>query len=113
MTMKRLIARALRRLGWLRYDLLVSPAAQHPGKNAVPPGELCLVMDSGVKKWACMSCPGGCGVQISLSLNPDRRPRWTVETDFWGRPTVFPSVHQHRACSCHFWVKNGLIEWCR
>ena len=111
--MKRLIARALRRFGWLHYDLLVSPVTQHPGKSPVPPGELWLVINSGVKKWACMSCPGGCGVQISLSLNPDRRPRWSVETDFWGRPTLFPSVHQHRACSCHFWVKNGLIEWCR
>ncbi|WCM86070.1 DUF6527 family protein [Acidovorax sp. NCPPB 3859] len=60
-----------------------------------------------------MSCPGGCGVQISLSLNPDRRPRWSVEKDFWGRPTVSPSIHQHRSCSCHFWVKKGLIEWCR
>lgn len=110
--MMRLIARALRRLGWLRYDLLVSPVAQHPGKNAVPPGELWLVIDTGVKKWACMSCPGGCGVQISLSLNPNRRPRWSVDTDFWGRPTISPSVHQYRACACHFWVKNGLIEWC-
>ena len=113
MTMKRLIARALRRLGWLRYDLLAYPVAQHPGKNVVPPGELWVVIDTGVKKWACMSCPGGCGVQISLSLNPDRRPRWSVETDFWGRPTVSPSIHQHRACSCHFWVKKGLIEWCQ
>ncbi|WP_231606075.1 DUF6527 family protein [Pandoraea apista] len=56
-----------------------------------------------------MSCPGGCGVQISLSLNPDRRPRWSVETDFWGRPTMSPSIHQHRACSCHFWVKKGGV----
>jgi hypothetical protein len=108
--MKRLIARALRRIGWLHYDLLVSPVAQHPGKNPVLTGELCLVVDSGVKKWACMSCPGGCGVQISLSLNPDRRPCWSIEMDFWGRP---PSIHQHRACSCHFWVEDGLIGWCR
>ena len=64
MTMKRLIARALRRLGWLRYDLLAYPVAQHPGKNVVPPGELWVVIDTGVKRWACMSCPGGCGVQI-------------------------------------------------
>ena len=110
--MKRLIARTLRRLGWLRYDLLASPVPEHPGRTPVPPGELWLVVDSGVKKWACMSCPGGCGVQISLSLNPDRRPRWSVETDFWGRPTISPSVHQHRTCRCHFWGKNGLIEWC-
>jgi hypothetical protein len=113
MTMKRLIACALRRLGWLRYDLLVSPVSLHPGKNAVPPGELWVVTDAGVKKWACMSCPGGCGVQISLSLNPDRRPCWSVETDFWNRPTVTPSIRQLSACTCHFWISRGVVEWCR
>lgn len=50
--MKRLIAQVLRRLGWMHYDLLVLPIAQHPGNYAVPPGELWLVMDGGVKKWA-------------------------------------------------------------
>lgn len=50
-------------------------------------------MDSGIKKWACLNCPGGCGVQISLSLNPDRHPRWTINQDLWGRPTVSPSRH--------------------
>lgn len=113
MTMRRLIVRALRRLGWLRYDLLVSLVSQHPGKTAVPPGELWLVIDTGVKKWACISCPGGCGAQISLSLNPSRRPRWSLETDFWGRPTVSPSIHQHTVCSCHFWIKRGIVIWCR
>ncbi|WP_425507373.1 DUF6527 family protein [Thermomonas brevis] len=77
-----------------------------------PPGQLWLVVDGGVKKWACLSCPGGCGVQISLSLNPDRRPRWSVESDFWGRPTVSPSIHQQKQCRCHFWIRKGLIEWC-
>lgn len=111
--MRRLIARTLRRLGWLHYDLLVRPVTQHPGKTPVPRGELWLVIDSGVKKWACMSCPAGCGVQISLSLNPDRRPCWVAQSDTWGRPTLSPSIHQRRECSCHFWIRRGVIEWCR
>lgn len=111
--MKRLVARALRRLGWLRCDLLACPVAQHPGKKAVPPGELWLVTDTGIKKWACLSCPGGCGVQISLSLDPDRRPRWSVETDFWLRPTITPSIHQQKTCTCHFWIRQGMVEWCQ
>lgn len=113
MPVKQFIARALHRLGWLRFDVLAYQVALYPGKNAVPPGELWLVIDRGVKKWACLSCPGGCGTQISLSLNPDRRPRWSVATDFWHRPTITPSIHQHKTCACHFWIRQGMVEWCR
>lgn len=110
--MKRTVALALRYLGLLSFDLLITSLGRHPGKAVVPPGELWLVEDGGIKKWACLSCPGGCGVQISLSLNPARRPCWFLESDFWGRPTVSPSIHQRRLCNCHFWIKNGTVEWC-
>lgn len=109
--MRRFFALALRRLGMLKFDVIMSQVSRHPGKTAVPPGELWLVVDGGVKKWACLSCPGGCDVQISLSLNPDRRPCWSVESDFWGRPTISPSIHQQKMCRCHFWIRKGLIEW--
>ncbi|MHB1214225.1 MAG: DUF6527 family protein [Thiobacillus sp.] len=111
--MRRYFSLALRPLGLLSFDVLVSRVNQHPGKTVIPPGELWLVVDGGVKKWACLSCPGGCGVQISLSLNPERRPYWSVESDFWGRPTVAPSVHQQKMCRCHFWIRKGLIYWCK
>jgi len=111
--MRRFISLALRRLGWLHFDFLVSRVSRHPVKTVISPGELWLVVDGGAKKWACLSCPGGCGVQISLSLNPDHRPRWSVEADFWGRPTVSPSIHQQKMCRCHFWITKGLIEWCK
>lgn len=110
--MRRYLSLVLRRLGWLRFYCLTSTVDRHPGKTVIPPGQLWLVVDGGLKKWACLSCPGGCGVQISLSLNPDRRPRWSVESDLWGRPTVSPSIHQQNQCRCHFWIRKGLIEWC-
>ena len=103
----------LRSLGLLDFNFLVKRVARHPGKTEIPAGELWLVVDGGVKKWACFGCPGGCGVQISLSLNPERRPRWKVDQDFWQRPTVSPSIHQQRTCKCHFWIRSGLIEWCK
>lgn len=101
----------LRRLGLLEFQLLVTRTALHPGRAVIPAGELRMVVDSGVQKWAWFSCPGGCGTQISLSLNPTRRPRWEVAYDFWGRPTVTPSVHQHQLCKCHFWIRSGKVEW--
>ena len=111
--MKPFIALMLRRLGLLDFNFLLKRIDRHPGKTEIPAGELWLVVDGGVKKWACLSCPGGYGVQISLSLNPERRPRWKVEHDFWRRPTVSPSVHQQKMCRCHFWIRKGLIEWCK
>jgi hypothetical protein len=109
--MKRFFALTLRRLGLLDFDFIVASISQHPSKTEIPTGQLWLVVDGGVNKWACLSCPGGCGVQISLSLNPNRRPRWTVEQDFFGRPTVSPSIHQQKLCRCHFSIKKGRIEW--
>ncbi|WP_369407074.1 DUF6527 family protein [Aquitalea palustris] len=111
--MKRHFALMLRHFDILDFDLLVRQVDRHPGKAEIPAGELWLVVDSGVKKWACLSCPGGCGVQISLSLNPEHRPRWKVEQDFWRRPTISPSIHQQKMCRCHFWIRKGQIEWCK
>lgn len=111
--MKHFFMLILRHLGFLNFDFLVRSVNRHPGKREIPAGELWLVEDGGIKKWACLSCPGGCGVQISLSLNPERRPRWEVNYDFWLRPTVSPSIHQQKMCQCHFWIRKGLIEWSR
>ncbi|WP_094538716.1 DUF6527 family protein [Brucella grignonensis] len=110
--MKSFVAKLLKSAGLLRFDLLVRSSATFPGPEGVPKGQLCLVRDGDVEKWACLTCPGGCGRAINLSLNPTRRPRWSVVGDFWQRPTVQPSVHQINDCGCHFWIKEGRIDWC-
>lgn len=110
--MKPVIAKFLRRVGLLRFDLLAYTVPSHPEKGALRPGEVAIVRDGGLLKWACMTCPGGCGATIALSLNPDRRPRWRIVADWWGRPSVEPSVHQTNACGCHFWIRDGRVEWC-
>lgn len=111
--MKKLLANILRSVGWLRFDFLVTKQESFPQSNDNSAGELILVESGDIKKWACMTCPGGCGETIALSLNPDRRPRWKVATDFWQRPTLHPSVHQQNDCGCHFWVKKGQVHWCK
>ncbi|WP_352833275.1 DUF6527 family protein [Mesorhizobium sp. M0830] len=110
--MKNSIARILRFLGVLRFDLITENTPIFPTSVVIPPGKLLVVRDGQIEKWACLSCPGGCGKTISLSLNPSRRPRWNVIRDFWRRPTVQPSVHQLNECGCHFWIKGGRIDWC-
>ena len=104
--------RLLRQLRLLDFDLLTDPSSSLPDKSAIADGSLTLVENGSIKKWACLKCPGGCGEVINLSLNPDRRPRWTVCEDIWSRPSVYPSVHQQSHCGCHFWIKKGRIRWC-
>ena len=106
------VARLLRALGLLRADLLTRVADRMPADAEIQAGELIVVESDGFHKWACLKCPGGCGVKISLSLNPNRRPQWRVGGDWFGRPSIEPSVHQMSDCRCHFWVRRGVIEWC-
>ncbi|KPB00672.1 DUF6527 family protein [Ahrensia marina] len=111
--MKKSLASMLRWLGVLRYDYLASQQDSFPQQSETGREKLILVQSGSIKKWACLTCPGGCGERISLSVNPDHRPRWRVVTDFWKRPTLHPSVHQQNECGCHFWVKKGQVQWCR
>jgi hypothetical protein len=110
--MRKHLARLFRKIGWLDFDLVAVKHRDFPDPGALKADEMVVVVDAKIRKWACLRCPGGCGAPISLSLNPQRRPRWAVITDFWWRPTVSPSVHQLNACGCHFWIKGGVIEWC-
>lgn len=110
---KKLIARALRRFGFIEFDLLANRARSYPAEPDLRPGEIVHVVDGGVEKWACLKCPGGCGATIPLSLSQKRRPRWEIALDWFGRPTVTPSVHQQNDCGCHFWIRQGRIDWCK
>jgi hypothetical protein len=110
--MRLFIAGLLRRIGLLRADLLTRVTDRMPADNEVWSGELVVVESGGFRKWACMKCPGGCGMKISLSLNANLGPRWRVTGDWFGRPSIEPSVHQMNECRCHFWVRSGQVEWC-
>ena len=92
--MKHAIALFLRQLRLLSFDLLSRTRTDYPNPSILENGEVVLVEDAGVRKWACLQCPGGCGQVIALSLNPARRPRWAFQSDFWTRPSISPSVHQ-------------------
>ena len=110
--MRRTIALTLRFFGLLKFDRLAGLSSKYPSTGELPEMDVVVVRDGDVAKWACLTCPGGCGKMIALSLNPTRRPKWQVTLDFWNRPTLKPSVHQLNECGCHFWITKGKIEWC-
>lgn len=85
---------------------------RHPTPAEVPDGVVVVVRGTDHPKWACFRCPGGCSSRFQLSLNPERRPRWTVAADWLNRATVSPSVLQTNACRAHFWIRQGRVDWC-
>lgn len=93
-------------------DFTVRFADRHPAPGDIPDGIIVIVSGVDHPKWACFRCPGGCGHRFQLSLNPTRRPRWTVSTDWLNRATVSPSVLQTAGCGAHFWIRTGHVEWC-
>lgn len=95
-----------------RPDFVATIMAHHPTPDDLSAGVLVIVKDGDRTKWACFRCPGGCGEKLQLSLNPSRRPRWLTSLDWLLRPTVTPSINQLNDCRCHFWIKNGMVEWC-
>ena len=110
--MRKILTRVLRHLGLIRFDLTTRRIDRFPANDEVTPGEMLIVESDGVRKWVCFKCPGGCKEKISLSLNQKRRPRWEISNDWFGRPTISPSIHQQNECGCHFWVRSGRVEWC-
>ena len=95
-----------------KADLVAELVADHPDRERMQQGRLYLVGDQRFQKWAVMACPCGCGETIMLSLSQKKRPSWSVQPDWLGRPSVDPSVRQTAGCYSHFWVRQGRIQWC-
>lgn len=112
--LRRFLAACLARLGLVeRPDFLVFTRVEMPAPNELAPGKAIVVGPRQRPKWVTFQCPSGCGTPLLLSLNPERRPRWTVASDWLGRPTLAPSIRRTDGCQCHFWMRKGRIEWCK
>lgn len=93
-------------------NFTVQIVSTHPTPEEIKPGRMLVVGEADYHKWACFRCPGGCGEKILLSLNQARHPCWIVSADRLERPTVHPSIKQLNDCKCHFWIRQGTVEWC-
>jgi len=99
--------------GWITkpdYSIIWSPEQINP--KEIKSNQIVLVGTKANPKWACFHCPGECNTFLRLPLSNKRNPHWTVETDLFKRPSVFPSVHQKNACHAHFWIKAGTVFQC-
>lgn len=77
----------------------------------LPLRDLVLLKDDG-EDWSIgLRCPCGCGDTIELLLLPGVEPRWDIDIDERGRPTLSPSVWKATGCRSHFWVRTGRVVW--
>ena len=48
-----------------------------------------------------------------IRMDQNQRPKWTAVPDWMKRPTISTSVRQTNECRCHFWIRQGRIDWCK
>lgn len=80
--------------------------------KSLPRRDLVLALDDGEAWCVGMRCPCGCGQTIELMLIREARPRWDLDVDEAGHPSLHPSVWLQRGCRSHFWLKRGRVQWC-
>ena len=72
------------------------------------------VVGEGAYLWyAAMLCPCGCGATLYMSLMPEGRPRWRLTEHGDGTITLQPSVWRTKDCKSHFFLRKGLVQWCK
>lgn len=72
------------------------------------------VLGEGQYRWfVAMICPCGCKATLQMSLLADARPQWKLSEHDDGTLTLHPSVWRKEGCRSHFFLRRGLIQWCR
>lgn len=74
---------------------------------------LYVVAEGGNALHASMACPRRrCATVLNMNLAPDESPRWFLTVNVKGVPTLAPSVWRRTDCGCHFFLREGRIDWC-
>lgn len=108
----------MRRPKWLRDTLeWLMPARKLTIVNAdelpsrLPRRGLVLLRDGGEDWSIAMRCPCGCGQKLELPLILEATPRWDLQVDANGRPSLTPSVWLRDNCRSHFFLRRGKVKW--
>lgn len=74
---------------------------------------LYVVTEGRIDIQASIFCPRGrCREVLNMNLLPDDYPMWTLSSGPTGTPSLRPSVWRRPGCGCHFWLRDGRVEWC-
>lgn len=89
----------------------VSIVEKTPPNNALGDQDFIEVQYQGSARWVLFRCPCGCLEVVSLPLQRQHSPRWSVSTNAHGRPDLRPSVWRNKGCMSHFWIQDGRVFW--
>lgn len=79
---------------------------------AMAPGTV-YVLGEGPHRWfVAMLCPCGCGETVQVSLLSDAKPRWWLTEHPDNTISLQPSIWRRAGCRSHFYLKQGIIQWC-
>jgi hypothetical protein len=67
----------------------------------MPKRDIVLARDDGEDWCVGMRCPCGCGYVIELLVIAEAKPRWDLEVDAKGWPTLTPSIWMQKGCRSH------------
>lgn len=62
--------------------------------------------------YVAMLCPCGCQEVLYMSLMPEGSPKWKLIEHNDGTVSLHPSVWRKKGCKSHFFLRQGLIQWC-
>ncbi|WP_148280025.1 DUF6527 family protein [Acidovorax sp. KKS102] len=79
--------------------------------DQLPSRDLVLLREGGEAWSVMMRCPCGCGRPVELPLIREARPRWSLQLDGDGHPSLVPSVWRRDGCRAHYFVRRGKVVW--
>lgn len=105
------------KITWLRLkEWWAGPRRLIEARGDLPPGQLpprdLVLLREGGEPWSIMMrCPCGCGQPVELPLIREARPRWSLQVDQDGHPTLAPSIWRREGCRAHYFVRGGKVLW--
>ena len=102
---------------WL-FPKKLKPRQVHFIEGDTPPrvieGRDLVVAREDGEDWAvAFLCPCGCNDRLELALIPEVRPNWKLSVSSESLPSLHPSIWRKDRCHSHFWLREGLIIWCK
>ncbi len=69
--------------------------------------------ESGHYWYICFLCPCGCGEIIQLSTLVNDNPKWSFIKHRNKTITIYPSIWRTSGCKSHFFIRKGIVDWCK
>jgi hypothetical protein len=101
----------LRLREWWTSPRKVIEAHDELSPSKLPSRDLLLLREGGEAWSILMRCPCGCGQPVELPLIREARPRWSLQVNKEGHPTLAPSIWRREGCGAHYFVRDGKVVW--